>query len=330
MAFSDILGNGRVKKILTMALEKKRLPNSLLFSGPQGVGKKEMALVLAKALNCEQKRDDACEVCPTCRAINNKSLPDVMEIYPEGNVIKIDQMRFLKQMAYLKPMTQNKRVFIVDDIEKMTEEASNSLLKILEEPPLFSHIILITSNPYLVLPTIKSRCQILQFSPVSKVEIERILAARGYPEEKARIIALLVRGNLEQALNLEWEEIEKKRKEAWEFFLSFLRKEESSLFLRNYAFSRRNIVRDDLEQILEILSSFSRDFVLIKEKGEARFLLNPDYEREIQETEKLASLERTLEFLEQIDFALSALTKNLNMNLLVSSYYSQTMGRSHV
>ncbi len=330
MAFNDILGNSRVKKILRIALEKNRIPNSLLFCGPEGVGKKKIALVLAKALNCQQKRADACEVCPTCLAINNRNLPDVIEISPEGSVIKIDQMRFLKQMAYLKPMTQDKRVFIVDEIEKLTEEASNSLLKILEEPPLFSHIILITSNPYLVLPTIKSRCQILQFSPISKAEIERILIEKGFPEERARITALLVRGNLEQALTLEWEEIEMKRKDAWDFFLSFLRKEESSFFLRNYAFSKRNIAREDLEQTLEILSSFSRDFVLLKERGDSRLLLNPDYEREIQEAKKLTSLERTLECLEQIDEALSGLTKNLNMSLLVSSFYSYAMGWNHV
>jgi DNA polymerase III delta' subunit len=330
MAFSDILGNSRVKKILRIALAKNKVPNSMLFCGPEGIGKRSMALVLAKAMNCEQKKDDACEVCVTCRAINSRSLPDVMEIFPEGNVIKIDQMRFLKRVAYLKPMTREKRVFIVDEVEKMTDEASNSLLKILEEPPLFSHIILLTSNPYLIMPTVKSRCQILNFSPVSKSEIEKILREKGSSEEKAKIISLLVRGNLEQALSLDWEEVQKKRNDAWEFFLSFLKKEETSLFLRNYAFSRRNLVREDLEQILEILSSFCRDLILVKEKGDPHLLLNPDYEKEIREKEMLAALERSLEFLDEIDSAISALNKNLNISLLVSSFYSQTMGWNYV
>lgn len=168
MAFKDILGNSRVKKILRKALQKNKVPNSMLFCGPRGIGKKDMALVLAKAMNCERKKDDACEVCASCKAINAGNFPDVLEISPEKEVIKIDQMRILRKIAYLKPMMGKKRVFVVVDADKMTEEAANSLLKILEEPPLFSYIILVAHNPFMIMSTIKSRCQVLNFSPVSK------------------------------------------------------------------------------------------------------------------------------------------------------------------
>lgn len=325
MAFKDILGNERQKKILRRALQKERIPNSLLFCGPEGVGKESMALMLAKAMNCQKKKEDACEVCSSCRAINRANFPDVMEISSDGNVIKIDQMRILKQTAYFKPMVGKKRVFIVDEAEKMNEEAANSLLKILEEPPLFSHIILITHNPDLIKPTIKSRCQILSFQPVSREDIEKTLLEKGFGKERAKVISLLVGGNLKKALHLEWEEIQAKREQAWQLFLSLIRKENVAFFLRNYA-SPRVLIREELEQVLEILSSYCRDLILIKERGDIHYLLNPDYAEEFKRTESLLSLDKSMDYLEKIDYALYAMQRNLNMNLLITSLFSSMIG----
>lgn len=325
MAFKDILGNERQKKILRKALQKDRIPNSMLFCGLEGVGKKSLALVLAKAMNCEKRKDDACEVCASCKAISRANFPDVMVITPDGNMIKIDQMRILKKIAYLRPMMGKKRVFIVANAEKMNEEAANSLLKILEEPPLFSHIILVTSNPDMIKPTIKSRCQVLSFQPISREDIEKILLERGFEKERAKIVSLLVGGNLTKALNLEWEEIQAKRERAWELFLSLLRQENIATFLRNYS-SSRGLMREELEQSLEILSSFCRDLVLIKEKSDIRLLMNPDYAEEFKKTENFLSLDRSLDFIEKIDYALYALQRNLNMNLLITSLFSNLMG----
>ena len=239
MSFNSIAGNTRVKRILKMALQKGRVPNSLLFCGPAGVGKFRMAKELAMALNCLHSGDDSCGECVPCRAIRSGfddegkagAFPDVMAIQPEKAVIKIDQMKFVKQMAYLKPLSGKKRVFIVDQAETMNEEAANSLLKVLEEPPLFTHIILVTSNPFRILPTIRSRCQILSFSPITREEIERILLENGYPSERARVLAPFVDGNLERALNLDWEEIGLAREEAWKLFLSVASPKGGSEFL---------------------------------------------------------------------------------------------------
>jgi DNA polymerase-3 subunit delta' len=322
VGFDDVLGNSRVKKILRLALEKNRVPNSLIFCGPKGVGKRSVARILAKAVNCERKKDDACEECATCVSITGGRLPDVWEIEPEGQFVKMKQMQALRQAAYLRPMVSRKRVFIVDDAERMNEESSNCLLKVLEEPPLFSHIILLTANPDLILPTIKSRCQALQFAPIGKEEIKKLLEEKGYSEEKAKIISLLVRGNLEEALSLDWAEVQEKRREAWDIFLSFLKKKEASAFLRNYGFGQRRIIREDLERTLEILGSFCRDFILLKEKGEPSLLLNPDYRKDIEAFAKDWSLNKSWECLSQIESAIFGLSKNLNIGLLVSSFYS--------
>jgi len=329
MAFQNILGNSRVKTILSKSLQRNRVPHSLLFIGPDGVGKKEMALVVAKALNCLQKTENSCEECTSCVAINKKNFPDVMEVSPQKDVIKIEQMRLLKSTTYLKPMVGKKRVFIISNAEKMREEASNSLLKILEEPPSFSHIFLLTDNPYLILPTIKSRCQVLTFAPVFKEDIEKVLLEKGYDAEKARVISLVVHGNLRYALSLDWDDLQEKRQKAWQVFHALIKKENASVFLKEFS-SSRFLERQDLEQIFEILSSFCRDIVLFKEEGDLSHLMNPDYGQDLRETSRHLSLEQALDFLSKIDYSLYALQKNLNVNLLMSSLFSHFMEKHYV
>ena len=324
MAFKDIAGNSRVKRILRRALQRHRLPNSLLFSGPAGVGKTATAVTVAKALNCKAGKDDACEECESCKAIEAGRFPDVLGIAPEKEVIKIEQMRFIKQMAYLKPFSGTKRVFIVEQAEKMNEESANSLLKVLEEPPSFTHIILVTSNPFLILPTIRSRCQVLGFSNIGREEIERILAEQGYPEEQAKALSIIVGGNLEQAKGLDWDEVRKYRQSAWGLFQSLLEEEGSSDFLSAFVFQQRAAAKDDFERTMEMFASFCRDIILIKEHGESRFLLNPDLEEALKEAEGRWSLERTQNCLVRTESVLSGLSgnRNLNMNLQAAVYYS--------
>jgi DNA polymerase III delta' subunit len=329
MAFKDVVGNPGVKKILHRALKQKKLPNSLLFTGYEGIGKREVALAVAKALNCLKKSSDACEECTHCRAINNGNFPDVMVISPAKDKLKIDQMRLLKDTAYLKPMVGRKRVFIVDEAEKMNDEASNSLLKILEEPPPFSHIILVTPNPYRIIPTIKSRCQIFQFSPIPKEEIQKALVTKGFPPERAQILSLLANGNLKQALSLEWEEVQSQRKKALHLFLALHKRERAADLLKQFSASRA-VIKEELETTLEILASLCRDVVLIKEKAEAGFLMNPDFEQEIGKVAQSVSLVQAMDFLAKIDFAIDALRKNLNVNILVSSIFSNFLEWSHV
>lgn len=326
MAFRDIAGNSRIKRVLQLSLRRGRVPNSVLFCGPEGVGKRQTALVLAKALNCLEKTDDACEECVSCRAINEGNFPDVIEIVAVGDIIKVDQMPIVKQLAYLKPMIGKRRLFIVDEAEKMNEESANSILKVLEEPPLFTHILLVSDNPASLLQTVKSRCQTLNFSPVAKEEIERALRGAGCEEDKARIIALLVRGNLERALDLEWEDVRKRRQEAWELFFGLVSRGESSPFLRKFAFQKRAMIREDLEQTLELFSSFCRDFVLLKENSDPALLFNPDYEDRIREGERYLTHEQTLSLLGWIEGAIMSLNRSLNIGLLASALYSRMTG----
>ncbi len=340
MAFKDITGNDRIKHILRMALRRHRLPNSLLFSGPAGVGKSATAVNVAKALNCLTLEDDACDACASCRAIGEAAqdperqglAPDVMFVSIEENKkkIAIEQIRLLKQMAYLRPMSAKVRVFIVRGADAMSEDASNSLLKVLEEPPPASTLILVTERPHLILPTIRSRCRTLEFSLVAREEIARALVAGGQPADRANLIALLANGSMETALDRDWDEIFEGRQGAWELFRALLAGGGGTDFLHEFAFVTRAMGGEDLRRTLEIFASFARDAILIREGGASRFLLNPDLEGELRAAAELGSLRRFQSCLASVDAVLTGLDRNMNLNLLAAAFYSSFREAPHV
>jgi DNA polymerase-3 subunit delta' len=329
MAFEDILGNQRTVKILRKLLKRGRVPNSMLFRGPEGVGKNDAALVFAKALNCLDSNDNACEKCANCRAVNRGAFPDVMTITPEKDVIKIEQMRLLKQTAYLKPMVGKKRVFIIQQAEKMKEEAANSLLKVLEEPPDFSHIVLITHNDHLILSTILSRCQVLTFSPISREDVTARLLEKGYALEQANIIAMLVDGNVRLALEMDWESVQARRALAWDMMLVCLRMEGTASLMHELS-SAGSDFRKDLDKILEIQASFVRDVILLKSGGLQSLLINPDYRENLLILRDHMSLEQCHKLLRTIEYALYAQQRRVNAALLVNLLFSRYMESNHV
>jgi DNA polymerase-3 subunit delta' len=334
MAFNDIAGNIRVKKILKLALHRRRVPNSLLFTGPEGVGKRRTALTLAKALNCLRLSDDSCDECESCRAIDKDfglagnggdeewgRFPDVMEIAAERNVIKIDQIRLLRQMACLRPMAGRHRVFLIDEAEKMGEEAENSLLKVLEEPPPYAHIILLSSNPYLLLPTIRSRCQTLVFTAITREEVERELLVAGYDREQARVLSLFVGGNLERALDLDWEDIRELKSRAWGLFTGLVLDDRPSGFLERFG-ANPKMFQEEIRKHLEVFLFLARDLVLLRCGGDSSLLLNPDYEAELRRAAPKSEVPHGLAVLAEIGSTLAALSGNLNKNLLLTTFVS--------
>ena len=331
MAFKDIPGAGRVKRTLKLALSRGRVPNSLLFTGPEGVGKRRTALTLAKALNCLERNDDSCDRCSSCLAIDAGRFPDVMEVETaeEKSAVAIEQIRLLKHLAYLRPMAGRKRVFIVSGAEEMSEAAENSVLKVLEEPPLFSHIILVTASPFLLLPTIVSRCRTLTFAPVGREEIERILVERDYPADRARILSLLVGGNLERALELDWDEVSELKEASWALLEGLVSGRSASLFLDRFG-GLSKAVQEPFRETMEILASFVRDMLLLAAGGDPRLLLNPEYEGRLRETAAGVPVRRLLGMLAVMEFVLAELPRNLNKNLLATAFLSNMGELRHV
>jgi DNA polymerase III subunit delta' len=321
MAFKDVAGNGRIKRILRLALERQRVPNSLIFGGPDGVGKSIMALTLAKTLNCQTLATDSCDACPSCRAIDNGVHPDVMVLTAEVRDVKIEQTRLLKQMAYLRPMTGKRRVFIIEEAENLNEPSANSLLKVLEEPPHFTNIILVTASPFRLFPTIRSRCQTLTFSPIGREEIEEALLERDFSPEQARILALLVDGNLERALELEWDQVQALKEDAWGLFEAIVSADRSSQFLERFG-AVPKAVQEEFGGVMEVFSSFARDILLLRLGGDPSLLLNPDFEARLREAASSWSVPQVLSVLADLDLLLVELGGNLNKGLLATTFFS--------
>ncbi|MBM3292890.1 MAG: hypothetical protein FJY82_00035 [Candidatus Aminicenantes bacterium] len=336
MGFDDIAGNARIKAVLRRTLGRGRLPHALLFVGPPGVGKRRTALALAQALNCLERADDACGRCPSCRTIADGRHPDVLEIIrPQvrkngveetRSSLGIVQFRELKQWAGLRPLSGKRRVFIWD-VGLMSDDAGHAILKVLEEPSPSSTFILLSENPDLVLPTIKSRCQRLVFASVASEEIERILLRRGCPEERARTIALLVRGDLDRALEEDWDLAEKRRAEAWAAFSGLVDGRGGADFIRRWALPRRTKeAREGLAEEIELFRAFSRDLVLLQEAGEPGRLLNPDFETGLSELAGRLAPGTGLRLVEAFDRALTGLERRLNTGLLVSALAARMIG----
>lgn len=207
MAFDSILGHERVRELAARVLREGRLPPALLLCGPAGVGKRTLALAMARALLCESASEDACDRCAPCQRVERGIHPDVFVVQPdEKGTIKIEQVRDLVREIAARPFEGRARAFVVDDAHALTEQAENALLKSLEEPAAESHVFLVTDAPHMLLPTIRSRCQALRFGPIPSAVLERHLQERhGLTAAEARLRASLSGGSLGVALAFEAE-----------------------------------------------------------------------------------------------------------------------------
>jgi DNA polymerase-3 subunit delta' len=259
-----------VRELLLRALDAGRLPPALLLSGPEGVGKRTLALAVGRALVCERR--GGCEpTCAACRRAAQGAHPDVILVRPETQAIKIAQIRDVVREIMGRPFEAGARAVVIDDAHSMTEEAANALLKSLEEPPPTSHVLLVTSAPQALLPTIRSRCQALRMGPLPAPVLEEHLRTRaGLDAEEARLRAALAGGSVGAALAFESEAYRVVREE-----LLALLEAPAGAVARAEAAERIAELEDPLGAVT-VLRSLLRDVEAIRCGGGADRLLNRD------------------------------------------------------
>ena len=169
--FESVIDQQKPIGILRALLEQSSVAHALLFTGIDGVGKQKTARMFAMAVNCELYRGDTtsqisvdsvpCGQCVSCRKITSGNHPDVLHIQPQGNLIRIDQIRALGRTLAMKPYEARYRVVMISDGHRMNPESANALLKMLEEPPEQTLLVLTASETADLLPTVVSRCQLV-------------------------------------------------------------------------------------------------------------------------------------------------------------------------
>jgi DNA polymerase-3 subunit delta' len=326
MPFRAISGHLHLLEMMAGAASRGTLAPSLIFAGPEGVGKGMAAVALAQLLNCSRPVPfgadgaDSCGACPSCQRIARRVHADVLRIEPgESGSIKIDQIRDAVERAGYRPFEGRRRVVIIDEAEAMVGEAQNALLKTLEEPPPASMFILVTSRPDLLLPTVQSRCQRLRFGRLTPGDVAGVLIARhDYEPAAAHAAAAVSDGSVGAALEGATEDFEDAREAA----RGLLRTVAASNDPRRRLDAAKTLSsggrtdRDELGRRLRALASMLRDLGALGCRVGDRGLANADLKPELRALLGAFDGERAVNAFAAVDTALAALDRNASPKIV--------------
>ena len=313
MPLRDLAGHTHLRELLASAATRGTLPASLIFAGPEGVGKRMTAMALAQLVNCLAPRDgDACGVCASCARIARGLHADILVVEPgDTGVIKVDQIRDVVDRTGYRPFEGRRRVVIVDDADAMLGEAQNALLKTLEEPPAGTMFVLVTSRLDLLLPTIRSRCQQLRFGRLSVDEIVSVLTgAHGYDAAEARTVAAAAEGSVGFALEGGTDEFVEAREAAADALQAVASTNDPRRRLDGAKLLAGSGDRDELRRRLRALASLLRDLGVLSARADERHLANADYRPRLAKLGTAFDSDRIASAFAAIDRALEAVDRN--------------------
>lgn len=312
MTYTGILGHERQKAILKRAQSSGRLAHAYLFEGPEGVGKRLVALALARSLFCVTK--NGCGECPACRKVDHQNHPDLHIVEADGNTIKIEQIRALQKELSFRPLEGERKICVIEAAEKMNASSGNALLKTLEEPSGHALLILLTSRPDAVLPTIRSRCQRLPFSRLPTAIIRRALAeADAGNEAHAHILATLSDGSFHKALGRDRDLYLERRKTILKAVTALSHGSYLPLFELAAELAEE---KERLSEILDILRAFYRDLLLCQHGWPEDDLVNRDLIEKVRRIAAQESPQTLLRKIEAINAAYFHLERNVNGQLI--------------
>ena len=368
MGFAEFHGNERIVTALRGALRSGRVPHSLLFTGPRGVGKFTLARIFTQAANCERLADDACGECDTCRRIAQlanplrlieqglaergesadaatvervplilQSHPDVWAVVPDPvrlknpvarPMLRIGQIRAVQRAAYFQPMAR-RRVFILDGAETMRWDVSSVFLKILEEPPGSAVFILTAPSASALLPTIVSRCLQFHFAPLVLDEVEKIL------KEKTRRApaqigqaAQLSEGSPGAAIEMDLESALQRREEA----LRVLERAARSAGFAQLFATTAALAKDkdfSLEEQLELFYGLLADLLELTSGIRQPALRNVPLAKELQAFAKTVDTAWVMRALRSLDELHAGARRNLNRQLGLDAMAASLAAESH-
>jgi len=326
--FDSIIDQERPIRILTSLLVNGTLPHALLFTGIEGVGKKTAAVALAMACNCTGRDAEAapvpspaavepCGQCAACRKIAAGTHPDILRVSPAGAMIKIDQVRELCQLLTMKPYEARVRVVIIADAHTLNAAAGNALLKMLEEPPARTVLILTAPQTGDLLPTIVSRCQHIRFKPIARHHLAAILTrAYGVDPPEASLTAALAGGSLTRALSMRRSEWLQRRSWLMSQLAALPRQSTAALLALAEKLSQS---REDLPDALDLIASWIRDLAVMRHAPES--LIHQDLRELMLAISQTMSLEALTSAMGALQEARQRIQANANPRLTLEALF---------
>jgi len=311
MTFDAFIGNHKIIERLRTKLRQGRFPHGLIFSGPEGVGKHTFALMIAKALNClNASGDNFCDACAACRKIDSGTHPDVLtvSVEDEATQIKIAQIRQLLSTLGLQPLEGRNKIFIIDPANLLNAEAANALLKGLEEPPENSVFILITVNVHELLMTIRSRCQVYNFTPLTLEDIRR----HGITDE---LTVRWSQGSIGRARALDMAELTQERAVVLDFLETALNAKEEQVQDLMAVSADLGRAKQEFDDRISIMTVLIADLLYIKEEAAER-VVNIDIRDQLTKLTARVETDRLIKMAEFLRFIESSMKLHVNRQML--------------
>lgn len=310
--FQDIIGQEQIKEHLQNALTTGKVSHAYIINGEKSSGKEFIAKIFAMTLQCEQGGAEPCNECRSCKQSMSKNQPDIIYVsHEKPNSIGVDDIRAqVNNDVAIKPYSSKYKVYIISEAEKMTPQAQNAILKTLEEPPAYAVIILLVSNINTLLPTILSRCVVLNMKPVRDALVKKyLMEEQQVPDYKAEVCVAFARGNVGKAKMLAAsEEFENVKAEALSL-LKYIKDMEIQEIVA--AIKKINEYKLEVSDYLDIMSIWYRDVLLFKATNDVNHIV---FREEIQALRKVAA-RSSYEGIENVIKALDTAKKRLDANV---------------
>ena len=314
--FDDIVGQEQLKEHLYNALTTNKISHAYIINGERSSGKEFIAKIFAMALQCENRQGiEPCHECHSCKQAEGGNQPDIIRVtHEKPNTIGVEDIRKITQDVVIKPYSSKRKIYIINEAEKMTVQAQNALLKTLEEPPSYAVIILLTTNVDALLQTIQSRCILLTMKPVRDELVKKYLMQDvKVPDYKADVCVAFARGNVGRAKALASSEEFDNIKHDAVALLKYIRDMEISDILT--AIKKISEYKLEIDDYLDIMAVWYRDVLLFKATNDINHLIFRDELPYIKKTADQSTYEGIEIIIDALETAKSRLKANVNFDL---------------
>lgn len=316
--FKDIVGHEQIIEHLKTAIEMGRVSHAYILNGPDLSGKMMIAEAFARALLCEKQDPDGCGECRSCRQSDDRNNPDIIYVkHDKPNTISVDDIRTqLNNDIVIKPYSNQYKIYIVDEAEKMNQQAQNALLKTIEEPPAYAVIMLLTTNADSFLQTIRSRCITLNLKSVKNDVIKSyLMTEKKIPDYQADVCAAFAQGVVGKAIKLASSDDFNELKES---ALSLIKRlDDIDLYEMGEAIKQISDYKLQVQDYFDLITVWYRDVLYMKATNDVNGLIFKDEVYDIKKQASKHSYHGIETIIEALDKAKLRINANVNFDLVI-------------